>query len=298
MECDMKTNLTRRRVLGGGLGLLGSGLIRATGSIAQASSLRTRRNIKSLAVNDPIIVKYREAVKMMKALDTTSPLSPLSWKYQAAIHGTLITSIPAGAPWNTCPHSNVNFWPWHRAYLYYFERIIQKLSGDPLWSLPYWDWTDDTQGKIPEVFRADTTSALYDATRNAFLNDGSGELNAANLRTNLNNAFALLDFTTADSSFEGSPHGTVHIQIGGNMRNTSTAGLDPVFYLHHANIDRLWNSYLALGGGRANLNTTTWLNANFNFATKTARRSPGGRTPYSVTNLTCATATMTRSTSN
>ncbi len=41
-----------------------------------------------------------------------------------------------------CPHGNWWFPVWHRAYLYWFENIIRKLSGDILFTLPYWDWTE------------------------------------------------------------------------------------------------------------------------------------------------------------
>ena len=68
----------------------------------------------------------------------------------------------------------------------------------------------------------------------------------------------------ADLSFDGGergslenvPHGAVHSLVGndydefGNVLNAGwmgsfyTAGLDPLFWLHHANIDRLWEVWL------------------------------------------------------
>jgi tyrosinase len=50
-------------------------------------------------------------------------------------------------------------------------------------------------------------------------------------------------------NLEGNPHNLVHVYVGGSspdgqipglMSDPGMAGLDPVFYLHHANIDRLW----------------------------------------------------------
>ena len=58
---------------------------------------------------------------------------------------------------------------------------------------------------------------------------------------------------------ESAPHGPVHVLVGGGFRgnntspdplelglmtNPDTAALDPIFWLHHANIDRLWNVWL------------------------------------------------------
>lgn len=39
------------------------------------------------------------------------------------------------------------------------------------------------------------------------------------------------------------PHGLGHTETGGFMSSFFTAGLDPVFWMHHANIDRLWETY-------------------------------------------------------
>ncbi|KAL0933454.1 monooxygenase [Colletotrichum truncatum] len=46
-------------------------------------------------------------------------------------------------------------------------------------------------------------------------------------------------FDTYHGSLEGGPHGIIHSSIGGEM-NPSTSPNDPVFFLHHAQIDRLW----------------------------------------------------------
>jgi tyrosinase len=47
------------------------------------------------------------------------------------------------------------------------------------------------------------------------------------------------------SGVENVPHNAIHMDVGGQqtlgwMTNPDTAGLDPIFWLHHANIDRLW----------------------------------------------------------
>ncbi len=42
---------------------------------------------------------------------------------------------------------------------------------------------------------------------------------------------------------DGQPHGTGHTRTGGFMAAFSTAGLDAAFWMHHANVDRLWETY-------------------------------------------------------
>lgn len=42
------------------------------------------------------------------------------------------------------------------------------------------------------------------------------------------------------------------------------APLDPIFWLHHCNIDRLWQEWLR-GSGHANPTAAAWLNEAFDF---------------------------------
>jgi tyrosinase len=40
-------------------------------------------------------------------------------------------------------HNGPAFFPWHRQFLINFEQALQKVSGNPLLGLPYWDWSVD-----------------------------------------------------------------------------------------------------------------------------------------------------------
>jgi len=42
---------------------------------------------------------------------------------------------------------------------------------------------------------------------------------------------------------DAQPHGSVHGEVNGAMGLFQTAALDPVFWLHHCNVDRLWETY-------------------------------------------------------
>jgi tyrosinase len=63
----------------------------------------------------------------------------------------------------------------------------------------------------------------------------------------------VLDDPTNQAAFHGDagetgqldarPHGTVHTHVGGTMSAFEAAGLDPVFWMHHCNVDRLWETY-------------------------------------------------------
>jgi tyrosinase len=61
---------------------------------------------------------------------------------------------------------------------------------------------------------------------------------------------------------ESNPHDLVHYYVGGPstyglMGDPNTAALDPVFYLHHCNIDRMWASWNA--AGNQNPTDAAWL---------------------------------------
>ncbi|KAH0741245.1 hypothetical protein KY290_034288 [Solanum tuberosum] len=81
-------------------------------------------------------------------------------------------------------------------------------------------------------------------------------------------------------TIENSPHTPVHIwtgtvegtdlgdgklSVGEDMGNFYSASLDPVFYSHHANVDRMWNIWKGLGGKKKDITDTDWLNSEFFF---------------------------------
>lgn len=225
---------------------------------AFAGPLAVRRNVGNMSSADPVLLTYRRAIKAMKALPTSDPRS---WAYQAAIHGTMAS--PPLTAWNTCEHSPQFFWSWHRMYLYWFERIVRRMAGDcePCWALPYWDWSSPTQRQLPAPFR-DTGSELFESDRKPEMNDGSGSLSS--FATDVTGAFAAIDFIAASSAFNG-PHGSVHIGVGGGMGSVPTAAKDPIFYLHHSNVDRQWNLWLAQGGRTDPFSDATWKTRKFTF---------------------------------
>ncbi|MBK8211917.1 MAG: tyrosinase family protein [Rhodospirillales bacterium] len=64
----------------------------------------------------------------------------------------------------------------------------------------------------------------------------------------------------ANGELESQPHNLVHDAIGGLMGDPNTAGLDPIFWLHHANVDRLWQVWVEQPAAAGNPNTPMWLN--------------------------------------
>ena len=233
---------------------------------AQAATF-TRMDVGGLTASSPQIVSYAKAVKAMQLL----PISdPRSWAYQAAIHGTFASCPSSGCvSWNTCEHGTEFFWSWHRMYLYYFEKIIRRYSGDYGWALPYWNWQLASESKLPAMFR-DTSSPLYTPNRDSGINAGTSALTPSDV--DCSQALGDTAFTDAVEDIQN-PHGNVHVAVGGWMGSVPTSAQDPIFYFHHSNVDRLWNIWLAQGGGRTDpVADATWKGKTYTFFDENAKK--------------------------
>ena len=223
------------------------------------NGLRRRENVAGMGRNHPTLAAYRAAVQQMKSLPQSDPRN---WVRQAQIHQ------------NNCPHGNWYFLPWHRKYVLDFEQICRDLSGDPNFALPYWNWTQTRS--IPGPFWRGT---LLDTTRVVGPNDTiPAQFVSQSVIDNIlrQTDFELFASTRPDgqnntdprwqraggakAQLERTPHDQVHVWIGGNMR-TFMSPLDPIFWLHHCNIDRLWAEWNA--PPRSNPNTSSGLWRNF-----------------------------------
>ena len=69
-------------------------------------------------------------------------------------------------------------------------------------------------------------------------------LSALNEKFYIDSANGNLGF---EPRLDQNPHFFTHFALGGDMAEFSTVGADPIFYLHHANMDRLWESWNRLG---------------------------------------------------
>lgn len=218
----------------------------------------TRKDVGGLTASSSEIVSYAKAVTAMQALPASDPRS---WTYQAAIHGTL-TPCPCPTSWNTCEHETEFFWSWHRMYLYYFEKIVRRMSGDYGWALPYWNWQLASESTLPPMFR-DTSSVLYTVNRDPSMNSGAGSLPSGDVDCSV--GLGDLDFASAVIDIE-TPHNNVHVDVGGWMSSVPTSAQDPIFCFHHSNVDRLWDIWLAQGGGRSDpIGDATWKGKTYTF---------------------------------
>ncbi|MFL6674308.1 MAG: tyrosinase family protein, partial [Massilia sp.] len=198
---------------------------------------------------------FMDAIKRMRA--NTNAADKRSWQYWTNVHV------------NSCPHTLPYFIAWHRGYLRLFEKQLREISGNPGLMLPYWNYYADPT--IPAEF---TEAAAWNP------------LYIDRVNTNVSQALTLTPFSSTythfqreptdsfanaiafEPSLENQPHNPVHDLIGGVM-TTLQSPLDPIFWLHHANIDRLANAWTAAGGGRGLPPATdSYWNGNFSYATR------------------------------
>lgn len=222
-------------------------------SSPSAPAARTRRDVSSGAAAADL-AKYRSAVAQLIALPTADPRQ---WGNLAKQHNDF------------CPHSNWWFLPWHRAYIFYFERVCQDVLGDANFTLPYWDWTQNP--RIPGPFWSGVlagNSVNPTVTRVIGPNDDIGSefvgrkvINQLMSNPQLASFYSSAPYPVQGrpsrqrdpgtiGTLEGTPHNNVHTQVSGTME-TFMSPLDPIFWLHHANVDRLWASWQDLHSGAA-----------------------------------------------
>lgn len=327
--------LNRRDVL---LGSAATALLLAQGKAGWSATSFVRPDIASPA-GSTMVDLYAAAVKAMQDPAINYPPQPQSWTFQAYMHAVplnpfdpansgglrgaalkkridIIYGNPAaGTPqaawkaaaqecWATCRHASPYFTTWHRWYLYYFERICRKMSGNPSFALPYWNYASNTGAslQLPAQFiqvsqNPANPNVLFFDDRGLGFADGSAD-GAQNVAMNNGGfmpfsqsqygpALSTKMFFPADDAthmafvvtdpvylalgmtgrLECVPHDMVHVNVGGWMQNVPSAAGDPIFFMHHCQIDRLYASWEAQPGATYNFGTTpsqpdenTWKN--------------------------------------
>ena len=145
-------------------------------------------------------------------------------------------------------------------YLVNFEETVRSVLGDSSFVLPYWNYVDGTQRALPAEFLKDGDSvwgSLFRATRRSDTNSGL-PIDADDGDPSPLNAGALGQGTYRPANgragfcreIDGNLHGAVHVRVGDGrgMGSVPWAANDPIFWLHHCNIDRLWASWNRNGG--------------------------------------------------
>lgn len=208
-------------------GLVGAGL--SAGPLwAQAANPRVRKGASTLSATSDDVMAFTDGVAAMKRRSDDR-----SWARQTRLHR------------EKALHGSGLFLPWHRLELAHLERIIERLTGHTGFALPYWDWQED---KFLPSWVTTAGSPLFERQRAANANTldfskarWATSRNVARLASDSFETFAGLP--RAAGAVEAYGHNHIHVLVGGLMSRTETAAQDPVFWLHHCNVDRVWATW-------------------------------------------------------
>lgn len=263
-----------------------------------------RRDAWRLSATDPthpVLKAYARAVGVLKRNAGTD--RRLWWSHHTQVHG--MSPDPLDGLRNQCQHFSWYFLPWHRMYLDQFEAVCRELIvADPLtpedvkqtWALPYWDYDRPDSNALPPIFRMPdldgAPNPLFDAERAPRMNDTTQPARLTPRQTGAQGWFWSRNFSATAplpsfggpvtafhhlgesgiqnmGTLENTPHGTVHNVVGGTngkMMDFDRAAGDPIFWLHHSNIDRLWEIWRANTGSGSDSTDPAFLGRGFAFA--------------------------------
>ncbi len=290
---------TRRQFVGAAAAIGGASLLPWSAMAASGPTRISLTEFSKDAVRVASLRKGVAAMKARAPSDPKSWFfQAATHAYNDAAHAEALAQDPKVAEvdasrfWNKCPHfgqSSADFLIWHRAYLHNFEHVLRDAAGDPELALPYWDYSKPENRAFPQIFanayidNAQTiANPLYHPNREQAFVTGRFDLSAA-----VGEAVATMGAQTFFSDvgvigfagdildsqhtqlglLEQRPHNDIHIAVGGvvgtangAMADVPTAAFDPVFWVHHANIDRIWAEWAAMAGkGWGPLPPAEWL---------------------------------------
>ncbi|KAJ4337656.1 hypothetical protein N0V95_008285 [Ascochyta clinopodiicola] len=236
------------------------------------SNPRIRREWDSYSNSDR--QAYIDAIKCLQARPASGQFRQSQSRYEdlVALHQTLTPNV----------HGNAKFLLWHRYYLWTFEQMLRSDCGFNR-ELP---WFDETRyaGRYTQssVFSSQWFGSVnvggQCVTNGQFaglainVGPGSGNTRHCLARDNddsetANTNSAIVDACNSRSTYadmascaEGGAHAWGHNGIGAVMQDTFASPADPVFFLHHAFIDRnfrIWQN----NGGNARITTVSGTDA-------------------------------------
>ena len=209
----------------------------------EATQRRLRKNASRMS--DEEVTRYRNAVRSLVESGAYDSIVNIHSNAAYDMHGV---NMGTGQP---SPTGLQRFLSWHRAYLIEFENLLRGV--DSQLTVPYWRWSSDRQ--FPSWLTDLVPQRLTDANGNLY--DVEREIGVGGDLPERDDILARLDrsqyspFTLALEGWQPyGAHNQVHVYVGGTM-GTMYSPADPVFWLHHAECDRLWHIWQVNHPGEA-----------------------------------------------
>jgi tyrosinase len=191
--------------------------------------IRKRKNQKDMTPTE-----WATFIDAVEAIASAGAQSPTYQEFVHIHHRAMDMNDHQAMSWGVHTmhgHPGVNFLAWHREYVAKLEARL--ILVNPLITMPYWNWLEDRA--VPQALTNPTDLQAWGITRGTFNPNGlplQSDIDAVKLNSN---------FTAFQSALEV-PHGWVHNAVGGTMA-TGDSPADPLFWLHHAFIDKIWDDW-------------------------------------------------------
>lgn len=172
-------------------------------------------------------------------------------------------------------HNVIDFLPWHRMFLYYFELELKAsgVTGASNIAIPYWgwetpgDWTSSSPlfssgsnnlGLFGYPIPAGTFTRSFGAPVTQPTSTELDDLSTSYLLFGTN--YASEQNTRFWPRLEAEYHNTYHWFVGGSMNNVTISPRDPIFYQHHSYVDKIWQDWHNKNGSSSVSNQSVLLN--------------------------------------
>ena len=172
-----------------------------------------------------------------------------------------------GEPYRCCTHymkhyTKELFLFWHSVYVQQMEDALAEFLLDPTLGLPYWDWTEPWDHSLPfigdmSLDKKNPWSFSYNSViqRNTFRE--LSPFKPKEYKEIIENNICHRDFLKFVVPLD-SVHVQVHFMVGGDMATVAYSAMDPTFFLHHSQIEKLFHEYMLC---QEDFYGSSWINA-------------------------------------
>ena len=196
--------------------------------------MAVRKRASSMTI--PEQNRFKDVItRLINAPGDPNPYGTLVWRHTNHAHNMHPFMGAVGVQ---------RFLPWHRVYVLKVEQMGQAI--DPLFFIPYWKWT--TQREVPPWLASFKPTIKVPGPNMTVTRNPPRPMTTLPTSTTINTVLAITTFTAFVNGLDG-PHGIVHNWCNGTMSNTSFSPVDPLFWLHHAEVDRIWSQWQATHPG-------------------------------------------------
>ncbi len=176
-------------------------------------------------------------------------------------------------------HYTPLFLPWHRLFLKELEDKLKIITNNVNFSIPYWDWTIDSQNPynsplLTKDYFGETNTVTGRVENWKYNTDSYFNVRVPSIKplqrfykqnytfthklivaSLLNTSYS---FSKMATNLENIPHANVHNFFNGDM-NTLYSPNDPIFWMHHAFVDKLWYDWQSYNNNIYKFDTDSFL---------------------------------------